>query len=229
MIGTTLGPYQILSKLGEGGMGEVYRARDARLRRDVALKVLPGAFAADPDRLARFEREAQAVAALSHPNILAIHDCGSHGAITYAVMELLEGQTLRNAMRAGPLPRRKAHDYARQIARALDSAHARRIVHRDLKPENVFVTTGGHVKVLDFGLASYNQVPDDGRTEARPWARRSREQCWARRGICRRNRCAALPPIIGPTSSPSAVCSTRCCRDGGRFTANHPSTRCTRR
>ena len=166
MIGTTLGPYQILSKLGEGGMGEVYRARDTRLRRDVALKVLPGAFAADPDRLARFEREAQAVAALSHPNILAIHDCGSHGAITYAVMELLEGQTLRNAMRGGPLPRRKAHDYARQIARALDSAHARRIVHRDLKPENVFVTTGGHVKVLDFGLASYHQVPDDGRTEA---------------------------------------------------------------
>ena len=151
--GCRVGAYEIVAPLGAGGMGEVYRAHDAKLRREVALKVLPEAFAADPDRLARFEREAQAVAALSHPNILAIHDFGRDGSVTYAVTELLEGHTLRSAMSGGPLPRRKALDYARQIARALDAAHTRGIVHRDLKPDNVFVTAGGHVKVLDFGLA----------------------------------------------------------------------------
>jgi TolB-like protein len=142
-------------------MGEVYRARDERLRREVALKVLPHGFATDPDRRARFEREAQAVAALSHPNILAIHDFGSDGNVTYAVMELLEGQTLRDAMRHGGLSRRKALDYARQIASALDAAHTRGIIHRDLKPENLFVTVGGHVKILDFGLASQRPAPTD--------------------------------------------------------------------
>src|SRR5262245_58700328 len=152
--GSRLGAYEIVAPVGAGGMGEVYRARDERLLREVALKVLPQGFAADPDRRARFEREAQAVAALSHPNILAIHDFGSDGNVTYAVMELLEGQTLRDAMSHGGLSRRKALDYARQIASALDAAHTRGIVHRDLKPENVFVTAGGHVKILDFGLAS---------------------------------------------------------------------------
>ena len=165
--GCRVGAYEIVAPLGAGGMGEVYRAHDAKLRREVALKVLPEAYAVDPDRLARFEREAQAVAALSHPNILAIHDFGRDGSVTYAVTELLEGRTLRSAMSGGPLPRRKALDYARQIARALDAAHTRGIVHRDLKPDNVFVAAGGHVKVLDFGLASHRPAPLEGdRTQA---------------------------------------------------------------
>jgi TolB-like protein len=159
--GSRLGVYEVIAPIGAGGMGEVYRARDSKLRRDVALKVLPAAFASDPDRLARFEREAYAVAALSHPNILAIHDFGRDNGISYAVMELLEGHTLREALANGALPRRKALDYGRQIAQALAAAHARGIVHRDLKPENVFVTTGGHVKVLDFGLASTAATPQD--------------------------------------------------------------------
>jgi Tol biopolymer transport system component len=134
-------------------MGEVYRARDAKLNRFVALKVLPGQFAADPDRLGRFEREAHAVAALSHPGILAIHDFGTADGVTYAAMELLEGSTLRARLEAGALPAHRAIDVAIQIARALGAAHDKGIVHRDLKPENVFVTADGHVKVLDFGLA----------------------------------------------------------------------------
>jgi TolB-like protein len=165
--GSQLGAYEILDLLGAGGMGEVYRARDPRLRREVAIKIVPPALAADPDRLARFEREAHTVAALSHPNILAIHDFGSDNGVTYAVMELLQGQSLRDALRGGALPRRKAIDCARQIARALDAAHARRVVHRDLKPENVFVTPGGQVKVLDFGLAANRAAaPDSNQTQA---------------------------------------------------------------
>src|SRR5580765_7475130 len=135
--GSRLGVYEIVAPIGAGGMGEVYRARDPKLRREVAIKILPPAFAADPDRLARFEREAHAVAALSHANILAIHDFGCDNGVTYAVMELLQGHSLRDALRGTVLPRRKAIDYGRQIARALDAAQARGIVHRDLKPENV--------------------------------------------------------------------------------------------
>ena len=151
--GTRLGPYEIGSPLGAGGMGEVYRAHDTKLRRDVAIKVLPELLASDPDRLARFEREAQAVAALSHPNILAIHDFGREGQITYAVMELLEGATLRERIRSGPLPARRAIEYGIQIARGLAAAHEKGIVHRDLKPDNIFITSDGHLKILDFGLA----------------------------------------------------------------------------
>ncbi|MDQ2870033.1 MAG: protein kinase [Acidobacteriota bacterium] len=150
--GTRLGPYEILSPLGAGGMGEVYRARDRKLDRDVAIKVLPPSVASDPDTLARFEREAKAVAALSHPNILAIHDFGHQDGIAYAVTELLEGETLRGKLDSGPIPQRQALDYAVQIARGLSAAHEKGIVHRDLKPENLFVTTDGHVKILDFGL-----------------------------------------------------------------------------
>jgi hypothetical protein len=151
--GTRLGPYEILSPLGAGGMGEVYRARDAKLARDVAVKVLPERVASDPEALARFEREARAVAAISHPNILAIHDFGKEGPVTYAVTELLEGETLRAMLAGGPLSVRKATEYAVQIARGLAAAHEKGIVHRDLKPDNLFVTTDGRVKILDFGLA----------------------------------------------------------------------------
>ena len=156
--GSFLGGYEILTPLGAGGMGEVYRASDPKLRRHVAIKVLPAAFAADADRVARFEREAHAVAALSHPNILAIHDFGTDRGITYAVMELLDGHSLRDAIGAGPMARWKVIDYATQIAKGIEAAHARGIVHRDLKPENVFVSTAGHVKILDFGLAA-NRAP----------------------------------------------------------------------
>jgi TolB-like protein len=151
--GTRLGPYEILSPLGAGGMGEVYRARDARLGREVAVKVLPALSAGSPEALLRFEREAQAVAALSHPNILALHDFGKEGGVMYAVMELLEGETLRERLESAAIPPRKAVEYAQQIARGLAAAHDRGIVHRDLKPDNIFLTRDGLVKILDFGLA----------------------------------------------------------------------------
>jgi len=151
--GTRLGPYEIVAPLGAGGMGEVYRARDTRLNRQVAVKVLPESLSRDADALARFEREAQAVAALSHPNILAIHDFGEHGGTAFAVTELLQGETLRELLSAGSIPLRKTIDVARQICAGLAAAHAAGIVHRDLKPDNVFVTNDGRVKILDFGLA----------------------------------------------------------------------------
>ena len=157
--GTRLGAYEILSPLGAGGMGEVYRARDSKLKRDVAIKVLPRSLAADADALARFEREALAVAALSHPNILAIFDFGTHEGTAYAVMELLEGETLRGRLDAGPIPQKQAVDCALQMAKGLSAAHGKGIVHRDLKPENVFVTKDGHVKILDFGLAKRMDAP----------------------------------------------------------------------
>src|SRR5207253_7921108 len=144
---------EILSPLGKGGMGEVYRARDKKLDREVAVKVLPQSVAADPDTLARFEREAKAVAALSHPNILAIHDFGNQDGIAYAVTELLEGETLRGKLDTGPIPQKQAVDYALQIVKGLSAAHDKGVVHRDLKPDNIFVTRDGHVKILDFGLA----------------------------------------------------------------------------
>jgi len=150
---TRLGPYEILSPLGAGGMGEVYRARDTKLGRDVAIKVLPAGMAGSPEALSRLEREAHAVAQLSHPNILAIHDFGRAGETAYAVMELLEGETLRERLAHGAFPARKATDLAVQIADGLAAAHEKGIVHRDLKPENVFVTSEGRVKLLDFGLA----------------------------------------------------------------------------
>ena len=151
--GTRLGSYEIVSPLGAGGMGEVYRARDRKLDREVAVKVLPQTVANDPDSLARFEREAKAVAALSHPNILAIYDFGSQDGVAYAVTELLEGETLRGKLDGGPVGQRQAVDWALQIAKGLSAAHGKGVVHRDLKPDNVFVTKDGHVKILDFGLA----------------------------------------------------------------------------
>ena len=168
--GTRLGSYEILSPLGAGGMGEVYRARDKKLDRDVAIKVLPQTVAADPDALARFEREAKAVAALSHPNILAIHDFGKHEGTSYAVMELLEGETLRGKLDAGPIAQRQAVEYALQVARGLSAAHEKGIVHRDLKPENLFVTKDGHLKILDFGLAKKVEAVAPGKETSAPTA-----------------------------------------------------------
>jgi eukaryotic-like serine/threonine-protein kinase len=164
--GTRLGPYEILAPLGAGGMGEVYKARDTRLDRDVAIKVLPQSLARDASALARFEREAKAVAALSHPNILAVHDFGSSGETTYAVMELLEGESLRQRLAEGALPPRKALEIAREIALGLAAAHDKGIVHRDLKPENLFITKEGRVKILDFGLARQLGFSESGDTHS---------------------------------------------------------------
>ncbi|HYT68765.1 MAG TPA: protein kinase [Vicinamibacterales bacterium] len=155
--GSRLGPYEIVSHIGSGGMGEVYKARDTRLNRDVAIKVLPALFARDPDRMARLEQEARAAAALNAPGIVAIHDIGTADEagkpVMYVVMELLEGESLRGRLDEGPVPPRKAAEFASQIAAALAVAHARGIVHRDLKPENLFITKDGRIKILDFGLA----------------------------------------------------------------------------
>ena len=166
MIGQNLGPYHVLARLGAGGMGEVYRARDTRLNREVAIKILPSSIAFDPDRLARFELEARAAAALNHPNITVLYDVGTYAPAgtsgttetrPYLVTELLEGATLRDLLPAGALPMRKAVEYARQVALGLAAAHEKGIVHRDLKPENIFITSDNRAKVLDFGLAKLTE------------------------------------------------------------------------
>src|SRR5579864_684069 len=151
--GTKLGPYEIVAPIGAGGMGEVYRAHDSRLNRQVAIKILPTMFSSDADRLRRFQHEAMAAAALNHPGIIAVYDVGTQDGIPYVVSELLEGETLRDRLRNGALSRRRSVEYGIQIARALAAAHDKAIVHRDLKPENVFITREGRVKILDFGLA----------------------------------------------------------------------------
>src|SRR5882724_1994809 len=150
--GTRLGPYEIISLIGAGGMGEVYRVTDTRLGREVALKILPESFAREADRLHRFEQEARAVAALNHPNILALFDIGQHNGTPFLVSELLTGESLRVDLDQGALPQRKTIEYGVQIAHGLAAAHEKGIVHRDLKPENVFVTRDGRIKILDFGL-----------------------------------------------------------------------------
>jgi Tol biopolymer transport system component len=164
--GTILGQYEIRSPLGAGGMGEVYRAHDTRLDREVAVKVLPESLTADPDRLCRFEQEARAAAALNHPNILAVYQMATHEGVSYMVSELLDGETLRERLRRGSIPLRKAIDYAVQIAHGLAAAHDKGIVHRDLKPDNLFVTKDGRVKILDFGLAKLAQPRDASGAEA---------------------------------------------------------------
>ncbi len=159
--GINLGPYELAASIGAGGMGEVYRAHDRRLGRDVAVKIIPASFAGDTTRVHRFEQEARAAAALNHPNILAVYDIGTHDGSPYIVSELLEGNTLRDRLRSGPLPVRKVVDYAIQVAHGLAAAHERSIVHRDLKPDNIFVTEDGRVKILDFGLAKLTR-PETG-------------------------------------------------------------------
>jgi serine/threonine protein kinase len=154
--GQQIGAYKILALLGRSGMGVVYRARDERLRRDVAIKVLPASFAQDADRLRRFEQEAQATSALNHPNILTVHDIDDHEGTPFIVAELLEGEDLRAQLDDGALPVRRTLEYAQQIAQGLAAAHEKSIVHRDLKPENLFVTKDGRVKILDFGQAWRN-------------------------------------------------------------------------
>jgi len=153
LIGRTLGHYRIVEKIGEGGMGVVFRAHDERLDRDVAIKVLPESVAQDPDRIGRFEREAKAVARLDHPNILAIFDFGADEGVTYSVTELLEGETLRERLEVGALGWRKAAESGAAIAEGLAAAHGAGIIHRDLKPDNIFLISDGRVKILDFGLA----------------------------------------------------------------------------
>src|SRR3569832_1962729 len=153
--GTKLGRYEIRSKIGAGGMGEVYRARDEKLNRDVAIKVLPAALSENTDRLHRFEQEAQAAGALNHPNILVIYDVGTNENAPYVVSELLEGEILRDRLDHGALSSRKAIDYATQLARGLAAAHAKGIVHRDLKPDNLYITKHEHVKILVFGLVFF--------------------------------------------------------------------------
>ncbi len=151
--GTQLGPYEILSPIGAGGMGEVYRAKDARLGREVAVKVLPERLASDPGARRRFEREAKAAAVLSHPNILALYDVGVHEGVSYAVMELLEGETLRGRLDRAAIGWSEAVEIGAAVADGLAAAHAKGVVHRDIKPENLFLTNDGVVKILDFGLA----------------------------------------------------------------------------
>jgi len=162
--GARLGRYEIRSKIGEGGMGEVYLAGDTKLNRKVAIKVLPATYSQDSDRLKRFEQEAQAASALNHPNILTVYDVGAHDGTAYVVSELLEGETLRQRMSGGALAPRRAIDYALQIAYGLAAAHEKGIVHRDLKPDNIFITKDGRVKILDFGIAKLTQ-PDGSRSQ----------------------------------------------------------------
>ena len=164
--GARLGPYEILAPLGAGGMGEVYRGRDTRLGREVAIKVLPSALARDPERVRRFEREARSASALSHPNIVTIYEIGSCDSVSYIAMELINGDSLRALLLEGALPVRQLLQIAVQLAAGLAKAHASGIVHRDLKPENVMVTEEGHVKILDFGLAKLTQP--DSTAEGRP-------------------------------------------------------------
>ena len=156
--GDRLGPYEILAPLGAGGMGEVYRASDSRLGREVAIKIVGERVSNDPKSLSRFEREARAVAALSHPNILAIHDFRTENGISFAVMELLRGKSLADQLGRERLSWRRAVELAAEMADGLASAHAQGIVHRDLKPANIFLTNDGHVKILDFGLAKTEVV-----------------------------------------------------------------------
>jgi len=215
---TIIDQYEILAPIGSGGMGEVYRARDSRLNREVAIKVLPQLFTTDPDRLRRFEQEARAAAALKHPNILVVYELGSYDRVPYLVSELLEGETLRERLRQGSLPLRKVIDYGTQIASGLAAAHEKGIVHRDLKPENLFLTKDGQVKILDFGLAK--MMP--GNELATGLERGSADQTepgyvMGTASYMSPEQVRGKPPTIAQTYLPSARSSMRCSRGYGRF------------
>ena len=211
--GEQLGPYEIIAPLGKGGMGEVYRARDTRLRREVALKLLPDASAHDADSLHRFDRETRAVATLNHPSILAIHDTGSYRSVPYAVTELLQGESLADRLRTGPLHPQKAVEVACQVADGLAAAHEKGIIHRDIKPDNIFLTNEGRAKILDFGIARIEQPARTAGladTITKQPRRRARSFSSGRRATCLRSRCAASRSTGAPTSSRSERRSSRC-------------------
>ena len=208
--GDRIGRFEVLGCLGIGGMGEVYRAHDPQLRRDVAIKILPSAYSSNPDRQRRFEQEARAAGSLNHPNILAVYDVGVEGEFTWIVTELLVGETLRQRMDGRPLSSRIVIDYAIQIAGALAAAHERGIVHRDVKPANLFVTTEGRVKILDFGLAKLVGPDATDATETSPSTACRSLRSSAPPCTCRPNRRAALASITGPTSSVLERSCSRC-------------------
>jgi serine/threonine-protein kinase len=214
-IGSRLGPYEIVSPLGAGGMGEVYRARDTKLNRDVAIKVLLPAIAHDPDRLTRFSREAQVLASLNHPNIAQVHGFEDTADTPALVMELVEGPTLADRLAAGAIALDEALPIARQIAEALEAAHDRGIIHRDLKPANVKVRSDGTVKVLDFGLAKALEPAGFplALPQCRPrcrCARRRLASSWEPLPTCRRNKPRGRRSIGAPICGRSAACCSRC-------------------
>ena len=218
-VGTRLGPYEITAQIGVGGMGEVYRATDTNLKRTVAIKVLPEAVASDGERLARFQREAEVLARLNHPNIASIYGLEKRDGTAALVMELVEGSTLADRIAQGPIPLDEALPIAKQIADALDAAHEQGIVHRDLKPANIKVTADGAVKVLDFGLAKVIEPGIVGVRQASPEQDprpsplrppRARASFSALRPTCRRNRPKVGESTSAPTSGRSGACSTRC-------------------
>ena len=221
--GSLLGPYEMLAPLGAGGMGEVWRARDTRLGREVAVKVLPADVASDPSRLKRFEKEARAASALNHPNIVTIYDIGSADSVSYIAMEKVDGKTLREVLFSGPLAMKRLLQIAPQIADGLARAHEAGIVHRDLKPENVMVTKDGLVKILDFGLAKLTQTDssDEGshpptETGTSPGA------VLGTVGYMSPEQAAGSERISAPTSFPSARFFMRWRRGRGRSRRGPP-------
>ncbi len=231
--GTRLGSYEIVSPLGAGAMGEIYRARDPRLGREAAIKVLPPAYAADPESLKRFEKEARAASALNHPNIVTVYEVGQSESVSFIAMELVEGKNLRELLASGALPLRKVLEIGGQIAEGLATAHARGLVHRDLKPQNVMVTPEGRVKILDFGLAVWRPLDAAGREQTaaahqpmadttprlrgrRTLPSRLRAPSSEPSATCRRSRRAGSPRTFAPISFPRVSCSTRWLPAGGR-------------
>ena len=224
ITGAHIGPYEITGTLGAGGMGEVYRARDTKLNREVALKVLPDAVTREPERLARFKREAQVLASLNHPHIGAIYGFEDSSETHALVLELVEGETLAERITRGPLPLDDALPIARALADALEAAHEQGIIHRDLKPANIKITPGGTVKVLDFGLAKAIEGQRRRRIRCR-----QRSASWRQMpasfsvppAICRPSRRVGMRPISEAISFRSRASSTKCSPAGGRF----PETR----
>ncbi len=212
MIGTTIAHYNITSKLGEGGMGQVYRATDTKLNRDVALKVLPEAFAADRERMARFSREAQVLASLNHSNIASIYGLEDSDNKHALVLELVEGETLAERIQKGAIPLEESLKIALQIAEALEAAHEKGIIHRDLKPANVKLTPGGKVKVLDFGLAKAleDETPATDLTSSPTRTGTAVGVIMGTAGYMSRNKLVGSRWTSAPTSGLSVVSSTRC-------------------